>query len=185
MREKPGAKMFILAIIVISIVFFAFISIVYSTIKNGISPMPTSPKVKKVLVVNLPSHSVTQIAELGAGWGTLAFQLTKKYPSATITAFENSLIPYTFMVIRKFLFSQNNLIVSRKNFYKADFSNYHLIVCYLYPDAMTRLEKQFHKQLTKETIVISHTFALPNRKPNKTIIANDLYQTKIYFYYYF
>ncbi|MFE8700848.1 methyltransferase [Cytobacillus sp. FJAT-54145] len=176
--------MFILNSIVFSIVFFSFLSIVYATIKNGISPMPTLPKVKRILVENLPSEPVTQIAELGAGWGTLAFQLAKKFPSATITAFENSLIPYTFIVIRKWLFSQTNLIVLRKNFYKSDLSKYNLIVCYLYPGAMTRLEKQFHEQLTKETMVVSHTFAVPNRKPSKTIIASDFYQTRIYFYEY-
>ncbi len=176
--------MLILNIIVFSIVFFSFLSIIYTTIKNGISPMPTSPKVKKMLLENLPSHSEAPIAELGAGWGTLAFQLAKKYPDATITAFENSFVPYAFMVIRKFVFSQDNLIVSRKDFYKADLSMYHLIVSYLYPGAMTRLEKQFREQLTKETIVVSHTFALPNRKPSKTMIVSDLYRTKIYFYDY-
>ncbi|MFD1739854.1 methyltransferase [Bacillus salitolerans] len=173
--------MLLLSILVI-ITFTSILLIFIFSIINGISSMPTSSIVKDVLLQHLPAHPSNNIAELGAGFGTLAFPIAKKYSPTTVTAYENSWIPYLFMRIKNTISCHQNLRIQRKNIYQVDLSRHDFLVCYLYPKAMTRLQDQFQKQLAPGTIIISHTFALPNWKPYKIITVHDLYQTKIYFY---
>jgi Methyltransferase small domain len=146
-----------------------------------ISPMPTGRKVKEALLNQLPEFE-GKIMELGAGFGTLAIPLAKKFPQKVVEAYELSPIPYFYILLLKNLFSLPNLKVMRRDFFKASLQEGGLIVCYLYPGAMRRLEKKFTLELPKGSIVISHTFALYDRNPCKTLIVKDLYNTKIYLY---
>jgi hypothetical protein len=164
------------------IVFCIFISIIYWTLKNGISPMPTSPKVKQALLGNLPVIASGTIFELGSGWGTLAFPLANQYPSCKIMAYENSPIPFLFSKIRHFICKKNNLEFENKNFFHADLQDAKMIICFLYPGAMNKLQTKLKQELCSGTWIISHTFALPGWLPEKVIEVQDLYHTKIYLY---
>lgn len=158
------------------------LSIFFTSLINGISPMPTSPKVKNRLLEVVPINPPKRIVELGAGWGNLAFSLAKRYPQSTVIAIENSFIPYLVMLARKILFPTINLIIMRKNFYKENLSSYDLIVCYLYPGAMDRLGKKFKKELTPGTSIYTHTFSLLHFEPLEKWRVQDLYKTIIYHY---
>jgi hypothetical protein len=164
------------------IALFLFFSIILTSLKNGIPPVPTSQKVKQTFLECLPSIPPAQIAELGAGWGTLVFALAKKYPTSTVVAYENSLIPFLFMKFRKLFSSRNNLILVYRNFYEVNLSSYDLIVCYLYPGAMRELERKFYYDPSLSATIFTHTFSIPNRKEEEKWKVNDLYQTTIYRY---
>ena len=56
------------------------LSVIVYTLRYGISPMPTSPRVRRVLLGLLPEDPGGPVAELGAGWGTLAFPLARRWP---------------------------------------------------------------------------------------------------------
>ncbi len=169
--------MFILLFIILSIL----ISVAGTTYKYGIGPTPTSLKVKKILLKALPSKPLGTIYELGAGWGTLAFALADHYPSHTIKAIEISIIPLAWMYIRQKLFPRKNLKIQYGDFFQKNLLDAGLIVCYLYPGAMKKLEVKIAKECPN-TMIITHTFAFPNRKPTRLISAQDLYSTPIYFY---
>ena len=47
---------------------------------------------------------------------------------------------------------------------------------------MVRLQAKFERELKRETLVISSTFAVPAWKPRQIIEVDDLYHTKIYVY---
>src|SRR5262245_4687115 len=88
-------------------------SIVYWSVKNGISPMPSSPKAKKTLEALLPKEVNGTILELGSGWGTLAVLLSQAYPEYSVLAYETSPVPYFFSRFR----SKENLTFVRKDFF--------------------------------------------------------------------
>ena len=53
------------------------------TIKTGISPVPTSPRVRDKMLAMIPPERLAAIErgrlfDLGSGWGTLAFALAKR-----------------------------------------------------------------------------------------------------------
>jgi hypothetical protein len=176
---KKGPAMMLLVVFILILIA---ISILISTIKNGISPMPTSPKVRGVFLASLPRTAPDHIAELGAGFGTLAFAIAHKYPDSTVVAYENSIIPFLFMKLRKFISKTPNLEITYKDFFRQNLTSYSLIVCYLYPGAMNKLEEKFEKELLPQASIYTHTFAVPHWKPKETWQVNDFYRTTIYHY---
>ncbi len=160
--------------LIIPFLIFLYITIFYYTWKLGISPMPTSPKVKRALLAALPEQIEGTIYELGSGWGHLALALAKKYPQNQVVAYELSPLPYLFSHILSL--SVKNLSIRRENFYKVSFQDKGLFVCYLFPKAMQKLEQKL------EGTVISHTFAFPSRQPARIIEVEDAYRTQIYAY---
>jgi hypothetical protein len=169
-----------IAILLIMSVIFTMLFI--WTLVNGISPMPTSPKVKKTLTGSLPPVLDGTIVDLGSGWGTLAFSLAKKYPNCLVVGYETSPIPYYYSKIVQRFFGPDTLQFKRKDLYKAPCHHATLIVCYLYPKAMEKLKQKFENECMPSTLIVSHTFAIPNWKPIKRVEVQDLYKTKIYFY---
>lgn len=168
-------------LILLLIILAILISVAGTTYKYGIGPTPTSPKVKKALLKALPSSLLGTIYELGAGWGTLAFALADHYPANDIIAIEISIIPLAWMHIRQALFRRKNLKIQYGDFFQKNLLDAGLIVCYLYPGAMKKLEIKI-KTECPQTMVLTHTFALKARKPARVIYVQDLYNTPIYLY---
>jgi Methyltransferase small domain len=158
------------------------ISLVVWSIKNGISPMPTSPKVKAGMFSLLPADFRGKIYELGSGWGTLAIPLAKKFPLCQIVGFETSPIPFWVSKLWVKAVGFSNVTLQRRDFFSVDLSDASLVVCYLYPGAMNRLKAKFERELKPGTLVVSNTFAVPGWAFEKVLEVDDLYRTKIYFY---
>lgn len=156
--------------------------LIYYSLVYGITPTPTSSKVKNKIFENLPAEFEGKIIELGSGWGSLAIPLARKYPNCQIVAYEISPLPYFFSkFVAKFLGCKNLLII-RQDFFKVSLGDVALVVCYLYPGAMSRLKEKFEKELPAGAYVLSHTFAVPGWKPLQIEQASDLYHTPIYLY---
>lgn len=166
-------------LILLLIILAILISVVGTTYRYGIGPTPTSRKVKKELLKALPISPLGTIYELGAGWGGLSFALADHYPSNKVVAIEVSPIPLAWMHIRQIIFPRNNLEIQYGDFFQKNLLDAGLIVCYLYPGAMKKLESKIE---SSHAIIITHTFALPNKKPNQVITVHDLYNTPIYIY---
>nr|NGX50824.1 hypothetical protein [Chlamydiota bacterium] len=118
--------------------------ILFFTLKNGISPMPTSSKVRNQLLALLPKLERGNVVELGSGWGNLIFPLAKKYKNCQIVGYENSPIPYLFSLL---INPAPNLKIMRQNFFKCSLHNADLVVCYLFPKGMTQLKSKFEREL--------------------------------------
>lgn len=170
---------------VIGMIFFLFLawimfSIVIWTIKNGISPMPTSAKAKQIILKAVPESG--DIYELGAGWGTLAFALAAKFPDRKIEAYETSPVPYLFCKMRQWMTPYPNLQFHRQDFFEISLKEASVAVCYLYPGAMHRLKSKFEKELSPNSTVISHTFSIPGWDPRDVFVVPDLYRTHVFVY---
>lgn len=172
----------IITVLTLIIGILILFSILWSTYKNGISPMPTSSKVKKDLLKLLPPSLSGPVYELGGGWGTLSFSVAKKYPSNRVIVFENSLVPFIFCKMAKLFYRTPNLQFLFRDFYSESIHDASLVICYLYPEAMQKLKLKFENELFPHTCVISHTFAIPGWVPDVIFYVNDLYQTPIYIY---
>lgn len=82
------------------VVFLAMLSIVYRSLRNGISPMPASAAVRRVAARELASLLAADgngrqgvIVEAGSGWGNLACALAPYAGGRPIIGVENSLLP--------------------------------------------------------------------------------------------
>jgi hypothetical protein len=166
----------------LTVAIAAGVLIIIWTLRNGISPSPTSPKVKRKLLEALPEEVKGKIFELGAGWGTLAFPLSNRYPDNAIEAYENSPIPFGYCCFIQRLKKHNKLHFHCQDFFTVDLSEAGLVLCYLFPGAMEKLRDKFVKELPIHSIIMTHTFRIPGWKPSQIIICDDLYRTTIYIY---
>lgn len=156
--------------------------LVYYSLVYGIAPTPTSSKVKQKIFQHLPQGLDGHILELGSGWGSLAIPLALNYPNSKILAYEISPLPYLISKVTAQCLCGDNLVILRQDFLQASFKDAMLIVCYLYPGAMSCLKDKFEQELQPGAYVISHTFAVPGWEPLLVDEASDLYLTPIYLY---
>ena len=155
-------------------------SIVFWSLRLGITPTPTSRKVRRTMEALLPESVDGRIYELGCGWGTLLLMLGRRFPNHLITGYEQSTIPY--LVAWALTIRKANIRVVKQNFFTIQLQDPGLITCYLFPEAMQQMEGYLKRQLSDNCTVISHTFRLPGWESIKEIKANDLYRTSVFVY---
>lgn len=158
--------------------FFSLISILWSTIRYGISPMPSNPEATQAML-SLTPPKPKLIFELGSGWGNLAYALALKHPSSMIYGYEMSLLPYLFS---RLFYRRDNLVFERKDFLNASYPPDSLLVCYLYPEGMKKLAQNENME---GCWMLSNTFALPKHpkfQELEKLQLQDLYRSWIYLY---
>lgn len=156
------------------------LSIVLSTLKIGISPMPSSKKVSLEILELLKNNSKNKVIDLGSGFGGLSIFLASRLPNKQFVAYELSFFPWLISIILKKILNIKNLEIYKKDFLKEDLKNA-VLVCYLFPKGMELLEDKLFDDSINTTI-ISSTFAFRNIKERKVINAKDIYKTPIYYY---
>ena len=174
--------MSVLSLGIIGVVVVLAASIVWGTIRSGISPMPSSRQAMDAVMGLIPDNFSGQVYELGSGWGQLAIRIAKKHPHARVTGLELSPLPHFFSKVWSHRNGLGNLEFVSADFTRLDLSDGDLVVCYLYPKAMTGLAQQLGTQLSAHAIIISNTFRLPNWTPSHQVELDDLYRTRIYRY---
>lgn len=169
--------------VLLIVVLCAAVTIIFYTLRNGISPMPTGSRVNRVVLDVLQGTDLSgRVVELGSGWGTLALQIAKHLPLCSVVGYENSPVPYWVSQLLRVILGVSNVAFYRADFYKIPLSDFDGVVCYLYPGAMEKLSEKFESELRPGTLIVSHTFALPGWEPERVVEAPDLYRTKIYVY---
>jgi hypothetical protein len=171
-----GLLIFFICEIVILVLLLVY------TFYTGISPVPTSRKVKNLLLENLPDISTGSIFELGSGWGTLAFPVAGKFPLVPVNAYEISPVPWFYSRIRKLIISRKNLTLYRKNFHNISLKDASLIICYLHPGGMKRLKRKFEKELKPGAVIMCNTFQIDGWEPAAVHEIDKLYDNIIYIY---
>jgi hypothetical protein len=165
----------------LTVVFIA-ISLIYSTLQLGISPMPSSNKAYNAMLNLVDETGAGAIIDLGSGWGNFVIPIAKCKPQRQVIGYEMSLLPWLTSTILKKLLRLKNLTLYRKNFYKVTLPPASVIVCYLYPQAMKQIQEKLLFEQPKVDFLISNNFALPAWQPNKVIKLDDFYKSPIYLY---
>jgi len=171
----------LIAALIGSLLILVGASILWSTLKTGISPMPSSPKARRLMLEMASSRSPQLIYELGSGFGTLAIPLAKQFPHAHVISYELSPVPWFISKLRVTLSGVDNITLRRQDFLTEDLKKAELIICYLYPGAMSALSEKFRREPSEATL-ISNTFALRDHTPVTTHKVDDMYRSPIYLY---
>lgn len=174
--------MFLIKIIIIACIIAAGISIVLTSLKAGIGPMPSSGKARRVVLSAAKTTGAGPIIDLGSGWGSFVIALARKYPDRKIIGYELSSVPYYFSLCIKQFLGLDNLTLKHEDFLKAELPGASVLVCYLFPGGMVSLEEKLLHELKGNTSLISCLFALPSCMPSRTIRINDVYKTPVYIY---
>ena len=154
----------------------------YWSVRNGISPMPSTSRAKEAILQLYPRFERATVYELGCGWGSLLVPLARAHPGHRFVGFETSPLPYWITRLRLALSCCENAEVRRLDLFSAPFEEADLLICYLYPAAMQRLAEKCNRELKEGAYVISNTFAMPSWRVQERVVLGDLYQSKVYLY---
>lgn len=151
-----------------------------SSLKIGISPMPSSRKSAQIILEKIKDSKESTVVDLGSGFGSLAIFLATNLPEKRIIGYELSFFPWIISKLLKYVLNIKNVDFYKKDFLKQDLKS-KVLVSYLFPEGMQKLEdKIFHE--TINTKIISSTFAFRNIKQRETTYAQDLFKTPIFIY---
>ena len=169
-------------LIILIFALILVISIVWGTLRTGISPMMSSGQARQAMLDCIREPHGGQFIDLGSGWGTLVIPLAQKYPGRQVIGYELSFLPWCVSVVRKYCLGLHNLTLYRRDFKSANLDGASVLFCYLHPGGMLSLQEKLEKEGAPGMVIISNTFALPSAQPIDTIQLDDLYRTLIYKY---
>ncbi|MDX2366804.1 MAG: class I SAM-dependent methyltransferase [Colwellia sp.] len=158
------------------------VSLIYSTLKLGISPMPSSTKAYKTIRKLVDITGTGAIIDLGSGWGNFVIRIARRNPQRQVIGYELSYLPWLTSILLKKALGLQNLTLYRQNFYNVNLPDASVLVCYLYPDAMVKIKNKLLLEQPKVDFLISNNFALPSWQSYKVVPLNDFYKSPIYLY---
>ncbi len=168
-----------LPIIAAAICLLLVASVVWTTLRVGISPMPSSTRAIKAMIDLIPEDTSGPIIELGSGWGTLSLAIAKRRSDLKIIGYELSPIPWAWSrLVARIKRGATHL---RRDFFTEDLSAATVVLCYLYPGAMSRISES-PDLFSPGCVIISNTFRVPGWEPDAVIELGDLYSTQVYRY---
>ncbi len=177
--------MLFVEITAILIAILATLSIVRSTHKVGISPVPSTRRARQVILAAVADRITGDgpIVDLGSGWGHLALAAARRFPERRIIGYELSPIPWCVSILLKKILGRHNLVFYRRDYLKADLPGAAAFLCYLFPGGMQALEEKLAREKKQVRLIVSNTFALPRVAPDELIRLKDIYRTPIYIYH--
>jgi hypothetical protein len=126
--------------------------------------VPTSPKVLQSMLRLARINKGDQLYDLGCGDGRLLIAAAQK--GAIATGYELSLPVFLLATIRTRRYP--SISVRYGNFWKKNYCDADVLLCYLLPAKMVQFEKDIWPTLKPGCRVVSHAFAMPTVKPDAT-----------------
>ncbi|GGX38891.1 methyltransferase [Saccharospirillum salsuginis] len=175
-----------MTVIVGSLCLLALMSILYSTLRTSVPPMPSSGRSRRALLDCLsdtvPEAPAVTLVDLGSGWGSLVIAMARRFPRHRVEGYELSWLPWMVSRLLKAVLRLDNLTLHRGDFLKADLRHARVLVCYLNPTQMARLCERFDASAGWAGTLFSVGFAMPGARAERTVRVNELYNTPIYQY---
>lgn len=125
--------------------------------------VPTFTRDVETVLDDVGVNSKSHYIELGCGDGRLVAAAAKR--GAQATGYEIN--PLLWLVAWCRNLKYKNAHVRYGNFWKQSLSGYDVVVVFLMPRFMQRLEDKTTKELTKGSRLLSYVFPLPSKKPAK------------------
>lgn len=158
-------------------------SILWFTLKTGISPMPSSLLARSAIIEagGMVESEMGEgaIIECGSGWGGLLLALARRYPERRVIGYELSWLPWAWSRLVLKLSGLKHVEIYRRDFLKTELPQAALMVCYLYPGGMEALAAKLAAEPQPGCLLISNTFALPGHVPLHHTQLDDLHRTTI------
>ncbi len=166
----------------VALVFLVAASILWSTVRYGMPPMPSLGRAQQAMLEMVEDPLPSQIVDLGSGWGNLAVIFARRFPQAQVIGYEVSWFPWLYSLALKRILGLRNLSFHRRDFRSASIEDDAVVLCYLAREGMESVRSLLEQQRPSRVTVISHHFALPGSQPESVVELADIYQTPIYRY---
>jgi hypothetical protein len=172
----------LLSFLVLAAAFLAASSILWFALRTGIAPVASSRQACRAMVDAAVSAPPGPIVDLGAGWGTLAIALARRFPDRQVIGYELSWVPWAVSRLVARLLKLRNLTLRRGDFLQADLSGAAVLTCYLFRQGMRDLQRKLARDRQPPVVIVSNTFTLPASRPCAVAALKDFYRTRILVY---
>ncbi len=171
--------------IILQLVFLILLLVVLGSVAFAtLSAAPWVPLPKKD-VRRMVAHANIKpgetVYDLGCGDGRVLIEVARAMNAKAI-GFEISILMYVVALLRVYLSGQSkNIKIHLKNFYKTDFKEADVILCFLTPNAMRNLKTKVESELKFGARFLSYVFPINGIKP-KEIFKERETDATIYLY---
>ena len=174
-QAELGATVWLCGFVALALVF-------WGTFKGDVPLYLSSPAVveavSELAMALVAARPEVRVAELGAGVGTIAVALARRFPGLTLDAWERAPLPY--LLCRARAARLGNLRVHRQDFWAADLSRYELVFVFLSPVVMARLSAKVRAEMRPGTIFVSAAFPCPDWVADEAHVLDDRRGTHLY-----
>ncbi len=145
-----------------------FTLIIFITMMTGlllfVPFIPTPRDVVRFMVkqANLKGNEV--VYDLGCGDGRLLIEAKKQYPGIRAIGYELALGAWMVAKLRSWI-ARKKIELHMRDFFAADLKDADVLLLYLIPEVMKKVERKLSEDLKPGTRVISHGFEFKGREP--------------------
>lgn len=167
--------MWLILDLLVTFVFFLLICMallvygaMFSSLFRDAPFVPSAAKTADAMVALAQVRAEERVIDLGSGYGTILFAAAKQ--GAITTGYEISWVLCFMTRVRAFFTGmQKRVRVVRGDFFRADLKNADVVMCYLFPEALTQLVPRIENELRPGTRVVSSLFTIPGQIPAQVI----------------
>ena len=160
---------------------FALLLAVYWTSFRTQVPLYLSNRATVVAVAALlPTDRPARLLDLGSGTGSLLRPLARLRPDCQFHGVEAAPAPWllSWLLAR----GLRNIVIRRGDFFASAWSEYGVIYAFLSPVPMTEVWNKAQQELEPGSLLISNSFPVSSRKPDRIVEVADGRATKLYLY---
>lgn len=158
-------------------VVILFASLLYWTLRLGISPMPSGKKPLKELTAHLPSTYEGTIVDLGSGWGQQAYRLARWFPHAKVIGIERSFVPY---LVSKLFFGRSVHFI--RDDFRSNLPQANIYFCYLFVEGMNHVVEALNDHNVQRAEILAYAFSVKGMRPDVEWCTGSYYPTMCYRY---
>jgi hypothetical protein len=159
------------------LVAFAVLYLIYwNSFRTQVPLFLTNRRTVAAVAALLPPGP-TRVLDLGSGTGSFVVALARLRPDLSITGIENAPLPYFLSWLRTRKFPAANM--RRGNFFAIPWSDYDLVYAFLSPAPMAQVWDKARLEMKPGSLLVSNSFAIPERAPGRIIEVEDRRQTHL------
>jgi ribosomal protein L11 methylase PrmA len=159
----------ILSIILIFVIFLGTLALIiplFLAMMKGAPYMPTKARDVDAMLELANIKPGDLAADLGSGDGRLVIALAERGIEAHGYEINPWLVWWSQLLIKRARVKHTEIFCA--SFWNRDYSQYDVILLYVLPGTMAKLEDKLKKELKPGSRVVTNTFIFPHWKPSKS-----------------
>ncbi len=160
-------------------IFFIIISVPILKAMFGAPFVPTPKKTMQKMFKMANLKKGQTVYDLGCGDGRFVRKAAREYQAKAIGIELNPLL-YLYTKIKSW--NKKNETILCKDFAKVNLSNADVVICYLLPKTMAKIENKLNFELKKGAKIISHGFRFKEWEPVEMLSPGKKEYGSIYVY---
>lgn len=160
---------------------FALLLVVYWTSFRTQVPLYLSNRATIAALAGLlPVGRPLRVLDLGSGTGSLLRGLARLRPDCRFDGVEAA--PAPWLLSRLLAGATDRVAVRRGDFFAESWAPYDVVYAFLSPVPMERVWTKAQQELAPGALVVSNSFPIPGRKPDRVVEVGDRRATRLYVY---